>query len=67
MSVFYMMSTLNFFFEIPVDLLISVIAYLINFAHRKISRTTDHLMLNVWLALNVRVIYNSDRIVSELA
>ena len=31
MSVFHMMSTLNFFFEIPVDRLISVIAYLINF------------------------------------
>ena len=67
MSVFYMMSTLNFFFEIPVDPLISVIAYLINFAHRKIGGTTDHWMLNVWLALKVRVIYNSDRIVSELA
>ena len=57
-----------FFFEIPVDLLISVIAYLINFAHRKISRTTDRMnRLNEWLALNVRVVYNADRIVPELA
>ena len=54
---------LNFFFEIPMDLLISVIAYLINFKHRKISRATDHL----WLALKVPVVYNSYRIVSELA
>ena len=34
MSVFYMLFTLSFFFEIPVDLLISVIAYLINFAQK---------------------------------
>ena len=51
-SVFYMMSTLIFFFEIPMDLLISVIAYLINFKHGKISRATDHL----WLALKVPVV-----------
>ena len=30
-----MLSTLKFFFEIPVDLLIYVIAYLINFALEK--------------------------------
>ena len=38
MSVFHMMSTLNFFFEIPVDRLISVIAYLINFVTTLIPR-----------------------------
>ena len=32
-----MMSTLHIFFEIPVDLLISVIAYLIDFGHRKMA------------------------------
>ena len=42
MSVFHMMSILNFFFEIPVDLLISVIASLINFAYQKMNRATDH-------------------------
>ena len=33
---------LKFFFEIPVDPLISMIAYLINFAHRNISGKIDH-------------------------
>ena len=52
-----MFPTSNFFFEIPVDILFSVIAHLI-ISRRKISRIIDH--LNVWLALNVRVVYNSD-------
>ena len=60
---FYMMLTIIFFSEIPVDLLISDCLFNHNFAHRKISNNRS---LNVWLALNVSVVYNSDRIVSEL-
>ena len=42
-SLFYMLPTSKFFFQIPVDILFSVIAYLINFM-QKISRITDHWM-----------------------
>ena len=54
-----MLSSSKFFFEIPVDILFSVIAYLINFAQKNQQNNRS---LNVWLALNVRVVYNSDSI-----
>ena len=55
-----MLSTLKFHFEIMVDFLISVIVYLINFAWKIWPNNRS---LNVWLALNVSFVYNSDRIV----
>ena len=55
-----MLSTLKFHFEIMVDFLISVIVYLINFAWKIWPNNRS---LNVWLALNVGFVYNSDRIV----
>ena len=45
--VFYMLSTSKFSFEIPLDILFPVIAYLINFAQKNYQNSRS---LNVWLA-----------------
>ena len=55
-----MLPTIKIPFEIQVDFLISVIVYLINLAQKKWQNNKS---FNVGLALNVRAVYNSDRIV----
>ena len=54
-----MLSTRKCFFEIPTYILFSVIAYLINFPQKNYQNKRP---LDVWLALNVRVVHNSDSI-----
>ena len=54
-----MLPTSKFFFEIQVDVLFSVTAYSINFAQKNEQNNRS---LNVWPAMNVRVVYNPDSI-----
>ena len=52
-----LLSTSISFFEIPLGFLFFVIAFIINFAQKNKQNNRS---LNVWLALNVGVVYNSD-------
>ena len=54
-----MLSISKFFFEIQVDILVSLTDYLINFAEKNEQNNRS---LNVWPAMNVRVVYNPDSI-----